>query len=659
MALAITASTSFAFLSYFVHIRKPLKRLPILTISKAAVGRRLVGTPSVAPPFIRPSAKTSLLHHSKRNGASKSQDSSPVEGPSNRASFFDRLHVHRSRSRSKSHSRSPFRRANSSKSSRPSSPNASNSPSMAAPPLPALTTTLASSSNSSGRHDITPDTATKETANTEAFSSNRAAQVESMPHFLTISRSDIALKFQELEWKQRFRISHATQNPTTSPYVIDKTNDILLRNRYGNIQPWAKSRIKLKAPDGHCDYINASPIVLKSVSEMSVETKYIATQGPKDNQFSHFWNMVMAETTDPAIIIMLTQTHEGPREKCAQYFPPSMDNPKIDFPSLVEEPSANTNDVSSDTKDEPSLDEKQQPAETESSTVSTNTSGSIALNSLVEPHDSCRYAFRDMTLEISNKTKQVYHYLFPSWADFSKPEAEDRQGLIEVMQDSAMRCGKIAENARIVHCSAGVGRTGTFIAVDHLIRELESGALDNKASEGDEGKSTVNNNLYTEDKSSDLIFETVNALREQRMLMVMNEIQYSFIYDVLKEAWEKRHLHGKRKPEPESPPTEPALAPAVKAPAASEAGGRDQPLTEDSKRDGNHPPPPTEGIYAAELEARSPKVARKAEPDGGGVGIGADIYHGTKVEIGGPVKDEDTVSSDEEFQESKEEWDKA
>lgn len=49
------------------------------------------------------------------------------------------------------------------------------------------------------------------------------------------------------------------------------------RNRYLNVQAWANSRIHLRVPEGECDFINASPIVLKD-SSTDEETKYIATQ---------------------------------------------------------------------------------------------------------------------------------------------------------------------------------------------------------------------------------------------------------------------------------------------------------------------------------------------------------------------------------------------
>ena len=116
------------------------------------------------------------------------------------------------------------------------------------------------------------------------------------------------------------------------------------RNRYANVQPWDSSRVKLKTTIGGSDYVNASPISLKSLSPASrhrgrrkpsqetsssdtqsvtvQETRYIATQGPKENQIAHFWHMALQESTgEVGAIIMLTQCYDGLKEKCAEYFP--------------------------------------------------------------------------------------------------------------------------------------------------------------------------------------------------------------------------------------------------------------------------------------------------------------------------------------------------
>jgi protein-tyrosine phosphatase len=172
-----------------------------------------------------------------------------------------------------------------------------------------------------------------------------------VPAYLNQRKPQIQKRFQDLEWHQRFRLQHAYAHPETSPFRMDKSDAVINRNRYGNVQPWDPSRVKLRIPIGGSDYINASPILLKSQastpstrpdstpsstpdnSSSSIklsEMKYIATQGPKDDQFVHFWHMVMQETVGPVgVIVMLTRCYEGIKEKCSQYFPKDLENPVL------------------------------------------------------------------------------------------------------------------------------------------------------------------------------------------------------------------------------------------------------------------------------------------------------------------------------------------
>jgi protein-tyrosine phosphatase len=129
-------------------------------------------------------------------------------------------------------------------------------------------------------------------------------------------------------------------------------------------------------------------------------------------------------------------------------------------------------------------------------------------------------------------------------------------------------------NPRIVHCSAGVGRSGTFIALEHLIRELDAGVLehyDERAAtpsrrSADEKSLSTSPNVATaseawdetthrtgeaspattiiEEEGEDLIFSTVNQLREQRRNMVQAEAQYLFIYQVLRKLWQDKYGSG-------------------------------------------------------------------------------------------------------------------
>ena len=93
--------------------------------------------------------------------------------------------------------------------------------------------------------------------------------------------------------------------------------------------------------------------------------------------------------------------------------------------------------------------------------------------------------------------------------------------LIEEDREGLNRQGVLAP--RIVHCSAGVGRTGTFIALDFLLQEFKDRKLD-KLVEGDW-------------EETDPIFECVKKLRDQRMFMVYKIGQYEWLYQVLREKW--------------------------------------------------------------------------------------------------------------------------
>lgn len=176
-----------------------------------------------------------------------------------------------------------------------------------------------------------------------------------IPQYLDKSKADISTAFQDLEWKQRFRLFHALENPTTSPFRVDRSDVVISRNRYGNVQPWDNSRIMLQPPIAGSDYVNASPIILRSrsvasktdassqsndnIAEQSFqENKYIATQGPKQGLISHFWRMVMQETTgDTGVVVMLTQCYEANKEKCARYFPADLSDPIIVLPREEQE----------------------------------------------------------------------------------------------------------------------------------------------------------------------------------------------------------------------------------------------------------------------------------------------------------------------------------
>ncbi|CRG85921.1 protein-tyrosine phosphatase [Talaromyces islandicus] len=335
--------------------------------------------------------------------------------------------------------------------------------------------------------------------------SDSSATVE-LPGFLNISFAEARKRFEDLEWLQRTRIAEgAMSNDPSHRWALDTHPEVKARNRYPNVQAWANSRIHLKVPEGECDFINASPIVLED-SHTGAKTRYIATQGPKDGFYlAHFWHMVFHESDEVSVIVMLTQAFEAGKEKCAQYFPLDLEDPVMKL-------SMDPNDPTNSTFRDEDLTEEEEDDEEE---IDTHGSGSVTL---LESYfdESCRSEIRKLELQFGSESKIVWHYLFAGWADFSKPEGEDREALLQLLHQTAAKTSP--ENPRIVHCSAGVGRTGTFIALDHLLRELESGEL-----------------LSPENFNEDPVFDIVNQLREQRMMMVYNEMQLHFIYEVLRE----------------------------------------------------------------------------------------------------------------------------
>jgi protein-tyrosine phosphatase len=196
--------------------------------------------------------------------------------------------------------------------------------------------------------------------------------------------------------------------------------------------------------------------------------------------------MVWETTMDVAVIVMLTQTTEAGRDKCAMYYPPDMERDTL----IVEDKDPFTDHAPATVK-------------------------LLEINFDEEAHSM----IRKLELTFEGKTKTVWHMLFTNWPDFGVPEGPDRDSLLKLLKLSAAK-NPSPENPRIIHCSAGVGRSGTFIALDHLLRELDASALNDVP------------------KGTDPVFDTVNMLREQRMMMVQSEIQFQFLYSILKDKFE-------------------------------------------------------------------------------------------------------------------------
>lgn len=316
------------------------------------------------------------------------------------------------------------------------------------------------------------------------------------PAFLAPGRgAQLDTKWNDLEWQQMHRLREgmsATETEQPSQWARCSGDPYGPRNRYMNVDPYESNRVHLEVPEGVFDYINASPITLVS-TKSGTELKYIATQGPKSDSWAHFWRMVWQENESPAVVVMVTKTHEQGREKCYPYYPRSMSEP--DLP-------VNEHDEFGD-----------------------GFTHNLHLAGL--SHDTeARTEVRDidMTTEEGAETRKVWHLLFEGWPDFSVPEGADKAALLNMVELSRQKNSNNSTNPRIVHCSAGIGRSGTFIALDWLLQELEEGSLDNLSDD------------------EDPIQKVVEMLRDQRPMMVQSKPQFVFIYDTLRERWRERWI---------------------------------------------------------------------------------------------------------------------
>ena len=412
---------------------------------------------------------------------------------------------------------------------------------------------------------------------------------------------------------ERSRYIESFHNPSADFRWARVTGSHLrVLDRYMNIQPWQNNRVKLNVPEGHVDYINASPIVMpttvsqdKNLSEVDKEPdRYIAMQGPKEASADHVWRMVVEQLDSPGVIVMLTETHEAHVEKCFQYFPRSPEDPPREVNYSDEFGDGFMATVRCEEIEETPAGDAielrklivrivhRNHGGTTTVKTSSSTNGSGSATPAAGSHSSESPAFdQDLDVKMKSPTARpsddvgpdpesqnlsapsdgqgprtqtigpeegeervIWHFLYKKWPDFGVPSLADLDGFFTLMRLSREKNAHPA-NPRIVHCSAGVGRSGTFIALEHLIRELNSGALESysdrvarpspsaSSDAGDSEDAEEDQELALGDYN-DAIFSTVNQLREQRRTMVQAESQYFFIYQVMRKLWQEKYGVG-------------------------------------------------------------------------------------------------------------------
>ncbi|XP_075386360.1 tyrosine-protein phosphatase non-receptor type 4 isoform X4 [Tenrec ecaudatus] len=244
------------------------------------------------------------------------------------------------------------------------------------------------------------------------------------------------------------------------------------KNRYRDISPYDATRVILK---GNEDYINANYINME-IPSSSIINQYIACQGPLPHTCSDFWQMTWEQGS--SMVVMLTTQVERGRIKCHQYWP---------------EPTGSSS------------------------------YGCYQVTCHSEEGNTA-YVFRKMTLlnKENNESRQLTQIQYIAWPDHGVPD--DSSDFLNFVYDVRnKRAGK--EEPIVVHCSAGIGRTGVLITMETAICLIE-----------------CNQPVYP--------LDIVRTMRDQRAMMIQTPSQYRFVCEAILKVYEEgfvKHLTSPNK----------------------------------------------------------------------------------------------------------------
>lgn len=260
-------------------------------------------------------------------------------------------------------------------------------------------------------------------------------------------------------WDKLFREIKLICAGYNLPYTAAKLPENKSRNRYRDVSPFDHNRVKLLEIDN--DYINASLIELPKA-----DRKYILTQGPLNHTAGHFWQMVWEQKS--AAVIMLNKIIEKGTMKCSQYYP------------LGDEPFPFTE------------------------------FGFTVTNKRQQIYPNYTVRYLDLQNDKTGKVREIFQFHYTAWPDFGVPESP--AAFLDFL--NCVRDHDVLESSvgpAVIHCSAGIGRSGTFVLVDSCL-------------------------IFIEKDIQFDVKETLLELRKQRMGLIQTVDQLRFSYCAIAEG---------------------------------------------------------------------------------------------------------------------------
>uniref|UniRef100_A0A8C9DR21 Tyrosine-protein phosphatase non-receptor type n=1 Tax=Prolemur simus TaxID=1328070 RepID=A0A8C9DR21_PROSS len=232
------------------------------------------------------------------------------------------------------------------------------------------------------------------------------------------------------------------------------------KNRYKDVLPYDTTRVLLQ---GNEDYINASYVNME-IPAANLVNKYIATQGPLPHTCAQFWQVVWDQKL--SLIIMLTTLTERGRTKCHQYWP--------DPPDVMDHGGFHIQCQSED----------------------------------------CTIAYVSREMLVTNtqtgEEHTLTHLQYVAWPDHGVPD--DSSDFLEFV--NYMRSLRVDSEPVLVHCSAGIGRTGVLVTMETAMCLIER-----------------NLPVYP--------LDVVRKMRDQRAMMVQTSSQYKFVCEAILRVYEE------------------------------------------------------------------------------------------------------------------------